>query len=297
VQGRIRVKLAFYNQGMEVTVGRLPPVWAHVSLPIIAAAIAFPLWHRLDLAQVTAAAIVMVGLMLSLLAHEFGHALTARRFGLTPLRIRLHAGGGEAIMRGAAWTRTHDRLITAAGPTANVVIGLVCLLAYSILLPDRSLTGAVPPLPQPLPEPEPALFLALRWIGWLNLILAGVNLLPAFPLDGGHLFYSAIEARYGAQRALFWTGLLGTLFALYAKFLFVGGILMGVVIWSPPHLLPNWRALKSAWRRRGSTLDRQTLANRARPASEPSATADRRALHQPAGRRPRSRGTPRQRSW
>jgi stage IV sporulation protein FB len=261
------VKIAFYEEGMEVTVGRLPPVWAHVSLPIIAIAIAFPLWHRFFLPSVFAACIVIVGVVLSLLAHELGHALTARRFGLTPVRIRLHAGGGEAVMHGAAWTRTQDRLITAAGPLANLAIGVVCLLVHIVLLPDRSLTGAIefPPYPQPMPGPEPAVFIALRWLGWLNLVWAGVNLLPAFPLDGGHLFYNVIEARYGSQRALFWTGLLGTIFALYAKFLFIGGILMGMFLWSPPPLLRNWYALRSAWRQRAATRAREGRALRALP--------------------------------
>lgn len=91
----------------------------------------------------------------------------------------------------------------------------------------------------------PPIFRALEWLGWLNLIWAAVNLLPAFPLDGGHLFYGAIEKRGGRQRALFWTGVFGIVFAIMAKVIFIGGLLTGMVIWSPPYLSPNWERRES----------------------------------------------------
>ncbi len=228
----------------------MPPVWIHAGLPAVAIAITYPLWHGFHPANLVAAGIVIIGIMLSILAHELSHALTARRFGLTPVLIRLHAGGGEAIWEGDSWTRSQDRLITIAGPFVNLVLGLVCFAAYAFFLHDPALAVTRDmPWSRPPPMGEPAIARALYWLGWLNLIWAGVNLLPAFPLDGGRLFYSAVETRWGPRKALFWTALLGTILAVVAKLVFVGGIMLGMVIWSPPYIAENWEALKSARRR------------------------------------------------
>jgi len=242
------VKIASYDEGLELRVGGLPPIWIHVGLPLITLFITFPLWHRFEPPRLIAATIVIVGMMLSILAHELGHALTARRFGLKPALIRLHAGGGEAIMQGEPWTRTQDALITLAGPLANIAIGLLCLLAYALMPVPEAIASADFPWTRPPPVAPTAARLALSWLGWINLAWGVVNLLPAYPLDGGHLLHSAIAARRGPDYALYWTGLLGTIFAIIAKYVFIGSLMTGMVIWSPPYLRPNLKALKAARR-------------------------------------------------
>lgn len=248
------MKIASYDEGLEFKLAGLPPIWIHGGLPIVAIFLTFPLWYGFHAAGIKTAAIVVVGTILSLLAHELGHALMARRCGAKPVLIRLHAGGGEAICEGEDRSLRENRLITLAGPAVNLMIGIICLLIVAAFLPDQT-----PPLPagslwtRPPPTAAPPLPHALEWLAWLNLSWAAINLLPAFPLDGGHLFYSVIEARSGPQRALFWTGLLGTIFAVAAKIIFAGGLLAGMVIWSPPYLSPNWQALKTA-RRPGAEI-------------------------------------------
>ncbi|MDR9804682.1 M50 family metallopeptidase [Rhizobium hidalgonense] len=235
----------------------MPPIWIHVGLPVVAILVTFPLWNGFHPKGIMAAAIVIAGIIVSLLAHELGHAFMARRCGLAPVLIRLHAGGGEAISEGEGRTPRQDRLITLAGPAVNLAIGLACIAAFAILAADPP-----PPLQsdpaslwsRPPPTVMSPLFRALEWLGWLNLIWAAVNLLPAFPLDGGHLLYSVIEERSGSQRALFWTGTFGMIFAVIAKVVFIGGLLTGMVIWSPPYLAPNWQALKAARRPRATIV-------------------------------------------
>jgi stage IV sporulation protein FB len=246
--GLSRVQITSYDEGLELRIGELPPIWIHVGLPLITLFIAFPLWHRFEPTRLIAAAVVIVGMMLSALAHELGHALTARHFGLTPMLIRLHARGGEAIMHGEPWTRAQDALITLAGPLANIAIGLLCLLGHALLPVPEVILSAEFPFRQPPPVAPTAALLALSWLGWINLAWGAVNLLPAYPLDGGHLLHSAIAARRGPDYALYWTGLLGTILAIIAKYVFIGAALAGMVIWSPPYLRPNLKALKAARR-------------------------------------------------
>ena len=81
-------------------------------------------------------------------------------------------------------------------------------------------------------------------------MLTVVNLFPAYPLDGGRLVHNVLETRFGPHRALFWTGLFGTILAVIAKIVFVIGILGGVVVWSPPEFRVNYSAMKAGRRKR-----------------------------------------------
>ena len=250
------MKLTYCDEGLELTIAGLPPIWFHGGIMIVAFFLTFPLWSRFSATGFIAAGLVAVGIILSILAHELGHSLTARYLGFTPTLIRLHAGGGQAILETEGSTHIQRRLITIAGPIINLVLGLVLLLAYHTAI--QNFLSPVAPSPEapwfrPPPTAVPPLFTALLWLGVLNLVWCGVNLLPAFPLDGGSLLYEALEARYGSYRALFWTGLLGTAFAIAAKIIFIIGILTGLVLWSPPYLKPNLQALRASRQHRPAT--------------------------------------------
>lgn len=245
------MNLAIRDKGLEVDIRGLPPISIHWSVALVAAFIALPLWDGLRARDLIAGGIVIAGILLSILAHELGHALTARRLGLRPVLIRLHWAGGEAVLEGSRPTRRDDRLIIIAGPFVNIALGLA-LLALHHAIPHETVSSIAPPpglnWSRPPPGPVPPLFRAMEWLGWLNLIWAAVNLLPAFPLDGGHLFYSLVEQRYGHRRALLWIGALGVAFSIVAKLAFILGILSGLVILAPPDHEPNMNAMKEARR-------------------------------------------------
>lgn len=114
---------------------------------------------------------------ISLLAHEFGHALMARRFKLQP-QILLHGFGG-LTGHDRARTQREEALIIAAGPACGLLLGLAVL---------GVLTFA--------PIQSPYLFSALRYFMIINFVWSVFNLLPMWPMDGGQLL------RIGASKVL-----------------------------------------------------------------------------------------------
>jgi Zn-dependent protease len=109
----------------------------------------------------------------SLLAHELSHSLVARTKDIPVEGITLFIFGGMAHTRMEAEEPGDELAIAGAGPLASVVIaGLFAGIAW---MGHRSAW--------------PTLLLApAEYLAWINLILAGFNLLPGFPLDGGRLF-------------------------------------------------------------------------------------------------------------
>jgi stage IV sporulation protein FB len=110
----------------------------------------------------------------SILFHEFGHALVARRFRLNP-SVLLHGWGGLCFHDRAASDR-EDALVVAAGPAASLTLGALTWVAFLII-------RAVDPTLITLP-----LAIFYRYMMYVNVIWGLLNLLPLWPLDGGQLF-------------------------------------------------------------------------------------------------------------
>jgi len=111
---------------------------------------------------------------ISILVHELGHALTARKFGARS-EIVLQAFGGYAAYSGVWLTRPQSFMVTAAGPAVQILLGLVLLQ----IIPW-------------LPEMSPFGFYFLRVLVWISIVWALLNLLPVLPLDGGRLLDSIL---------------------------------------------------------------------------------------------------------
>jgi len=125
-------------------------------------------------------AIVAVLLLASLTAHELGHALLARRRGITVDGIRLWLFGGVAQM-GSDWmTARNEMLVAAIGPAITFVITAVFGAATWLLF-----SVSAPPLAVVVAE----------WVAAVNLLLLLFNLIPAFPLDGGRILRGFIWTR------------------------------------------------------------------------------------------------------
>lgn len=118
----------------------------------------------------------------SLLSHEMGHALVARRLGVKVDGITLWIFGGVARLKGDAATPGVEARIAIAGPLVSLALAILFGAATFIL----DATGG-PPLVEG----------GCAWLAGSNAILLLFNLIPAFPLDGGRLLRAWLWKRQG----------------------------------------------------------------------------------------------------
>ena len=123
------------------------------------------------------------------LLHEFGHALTARRFGIATRYITLLPIGGLALLESMPRDPRQEIVVALAGPAVNLVIAAGAWLAMRLAGESGVLFSL--PFGQGL---LPTLLAA-------NLMLAVFNLLPAFPMDGGRVLRAALSLRMDRLRA------------------------------------------------------------------------------------------------
>ncbi len=126
--------------------------------------------------------VVAFAVTLSLLVHEFGHALVARRFRLEPSVVLWGFGGLTQHL--PARDPKREALILSAGPGAGLLLGVVAWGAARFAF-----------TPAQLEEHELFRFL-LGALVWINFAWTALNLIPLWPLDGGQLF------RLGAHKFL-----------------------------------------------------------------------------------------------
>ncbi len=158
-----------------------------------------------DGAYVAMAVVAAVAFFASLLAHELGHALQARREGMEIDGITLWLFGGVARFKGSFPSAGGEFRIAIAGPLVSLAIGVACVLVARASLPD-ALDGVV------------------SWLGYINLTLLVFNLLPALPLDGGRVLRSALWKARGDFRAA--TRIASGISRVIAYAMIGGGILL-----------------------------------------------------------------------
>ena len=153
-----------------------------------------------------------LGYFASLILHELGHALAARRLGIPIVGIDLWFFGGLSQMGREPKSASEELKVAAAGPAVTLLLFGLCLgvgtaVASSGRFTDVALTrqGFIT---------TPALAL-IGWLGFINAMLFLFNVVPAFPLDGGRIARAAIWWRTGDRnRATRATGRSGQVFAL-----------------------------------------------------------------------------------
>jgi Zn-dependent protease len=128
----------------------------------------------------TAAVITSVLFFVALLLHELAHSLVAKSRGLKVRAITLFALGGVSQIESEASDAKSEFWIAVVGPLTSVAIGVVCLLITR--------AGGWRPGGEPL-NPWIAVLL---WLGYINIALAGFNMVPGYPLDGGRVLRAII---------------------------------------------------------------------------------------------------------
>jgi Zn-dependent protease/CBS domain-containing protein len=178
-------------------------------------------------ASVRAAAsgvVLLLCVFATVVLHELGHALTAKRFGIRTKDITLLPIGGVARLEKMPERPLHEFLVAIAGPAVNVALAV--LLGVALLLLGQPL---VPQAPELTDDP------LLTRLLWINLSLAAFNLLPAFPMDGGRVLRAALAMTMERARATEVAALLGramaALFGVLGLLFSPMLVLMALFIW------------------------------------------------------------------
>lgn len=129
------------------------------------------------LAYWTAGALGALLVLGSLLAHELGHAIAARRAGHGVARITLSFVGGTSEIVGSIRQARDEIVIAAAGPLASLAAALVAAIVHVVLV-------------ETIGPGLPATVVAL--VAVANLALAALNALPGLPLDGGRVLRALV---------------------------------------------------------------------------------------------------------
>lgn len=149
----------------------------------------------------------LIALFTCVVLHEFGHALTARYYGVDTRDIILSPIGGVARLDRLPEQPTHEFMVAIAGPLVNVAIGIVLSIYALITSPESH--GQFSNLFSLITNPGGNVFAVnlsafeyfLFGLIALNLILALFNMLPAFPMDGGRVLRSLLSIRLGRVKA------------------------------------------------------------------------------------------------
>ena len=183
-----------------------------------------------------------LGLFASIVLHELGHALTARRFGVGMDGITLFIFGGVAEMRSEPPSAKAEFWVAVAGPAVSVVLAVVFWVSAVTLggleIGER---GGSYLLSSDGPVWATATLAVIWFLAIMNGMLVVFNMIPAFPLDGGRVLRSVIWGVKGdLKRATEITSNIGSAFGLFLIVIGVlrfingdmfGGIWSGMIGW------------------------------------------------------------------
>src|SRR4051794_3397200 len=123
----------------------------------------------------------------SLVMHELGHALVARRQGIEVERIELWFFGGLAQLRGEPPPPSREFAVAVAGPLVTLVVFVVCAAAAALVDSSSHFLDAA--LLRSSASASPA-YVMLSFVASMNALLFIFNLAPGFPLDGGRIVFA-----------------------------------------------------------------------------------------------------------
>jgi Zn-dependent protease/CBS domain-containing protein len=235
-------------------------VYVHQTFFLLVAFVAFSsLLGGQGLRAMLGGLLLLIAVFASVVVHEFGHALMARRFGVRTWDITLLPIGGVARFEKMPERPSEQLSVALAGPAMNVAIALLLFVVVSVLglrsgVDSIGLAGGS--------------FLAQ--LMWLNLVLAGFNLLPGYPMDGGRVLRALLAMRMAPELATQTAARVGqgvaVAFGLVGLFLSPFLVLIAVFVWLGAQAEHTSSAVKVALRglsvREGMITDFQSVSPR-----------------------------------
>ncbi len=197
-------------------------VYVHATFLLLVGWIALLHWIQLGTVQAVVGGVVFILLLFGcVLLHEFGHALAAKRYGIRTRDITLLPIGGVARLERMPDKPVQELWVALAGPAVNVAIFAVL---YLFLQAKMALTDFW--------QVDNSMVRGSLWgrLMMVNLFLAGFNMLPAFPMDGGRVVRALLAMRMDyvqatsiaaglGQAMAFLFGFLGLLFNPFLLFI------------------------------------------------------------------------------
>ena len=173
------------------------PVFLHWSFPLIFVWILF-LGYQIDagVQPIVMLSVFFISIFSCVVLHEYGHALTARKYGVNTRDIILSPIGGVARLEKIPSRPIEELLVAIAVPAVNLVIALILLPILLLFRKDGV-----------FPVGESELEVLSQWnnlgplVLWTNILLIVFNLVPAFPMDGGRVLRSLLAMKLSRVKA------------------------------------------------------------------------------------------------
>ena len=175
-----------------------------------------------DVADLFWHSLFIFGIFFCVVLHEFGHALTARKYNIGTQSITLLPIGGVASLKKIPENPYEELMIAIAGPAVNIVIALLILP----FVPLETYTG----MEAEALENELSSIGAGNMLFYLfmaNIALVLFNIIPAFPMDGGRIFRALLSMRMGRLEA---TRIASGLGKFMAMIFFLVGLFYSIIL-------------------------------------------------------------------
>ena len=182
--------------GAPINIGKVFGVYLRVDIGVFLVAAIFVLngLQKPGFGGLVDEVTFVILLFLSIYLHEMGHALGARLFGIGTLDVTLTFFGGYARLSRQPRTTIEEIVVSFSGPAANLLIAAVL---YFYLMSSQSVGFA------------DHSWQILSRLVYANAFLGIFNLLPGYPLDGGHIAQAVLARFMRRNRARVITGYIG----------------------------------------------------------------------------------------
>ena len=139
--------------------------------------------------------VVAVGLFVSVFIHEMAHSIVSIKSGFKVDEISLWLFGGVSKMEEMPTNPNLEIKISAVGPLSSIGVGVLALAGGMLI--NQSIVVFI-----------------LFYLSFINFFLAGFNLIPAFPMDGGRILRAILAKRYPYVKATKSAATVGKVFAI-----------------------------------------------------------------------------------